>query len=98
MNTTTLLPDPDRFCLEHIACTADTMTITITSGQTTACCPLCSHLSNRIHSRYRRTLADLPWNRVAVRLHLQVYKFYCDNPYCQRAIFTEPIPELAARY
>jgi hypothetical protein len=50
----------------------------------------------RIHSRYQRTLADLPWNWVAVRLQLHVRKFYCDNAGCRRAIFTKPLPGLAA--
>ena len=68
---------------------------------TTACsanCPLCGQLSDRIHSRYQRILADLPWSEVAVRIELQTRKFFCDNVRCQRRIFTEPLPTLAARY
>lgn len=61
-------------------------------------CPLCGRLSGRVHSRYERTLTDLPWNRITVRLHLRTRKFFCDNGGCQRQVFTEPIPELAARY
>jgi len=33
-----------------------------------------------------------------VRILIQLRKFFCDNPDCKRRIFTEPIPELAARY
>lgn len=33
-----------------------------------------------------------------MRLHLNSRKFFCDNPDCKRRIFTEPVPELAARY
>lgn len=59
---------------------------------------MCGLHSGRVHSRYERTLADLPWNRVAVRIHLRSRKLFCDNPSCERAIFTEPLPDLVARY
>ena len=59
---------------------------------------LCGFQSGRVHSRYQRTLADLPWNQVAVRMHLRSRKFFCDNPTCERVVFTEPLPKLAARY
>ncbi len=66
----------------------------ITSG---ANCPLCGQLSNRVHSRYRRTLADLPCGGLAVRLEVQARKFFCGNPQCRRRIFAEPLPTLAGR-
>jgi transposase len=43
-------------------------------------------------------VADLPCSGVALRLQLQVRKFFCNNSHCQRAIFTEPLPALVARY
>jgi len=98
MNTATLLPNPDRFHLEYIACSDNTLTITVTSVQKTAPCPICGQSSQRIHSRYQRTLADLPWNQIAVRIHLRARKFFCDQPDCKRLVFTEPLPQLAARY
>ncbi|WP_437581868.1 transposase family protein [Sorangium sp. So ce887] len=60
-----------------------------------ACCPDCGCGSNRIQSRYRRTLADLPCQGVPVRLQVQVRRFRCKQPNCQRAIFTERLPALA---
>jgi transposase len=41
-------------------------------------------------------VADLPWCGVAVRLHLQVRRFFCDQPTCPRAIFTERLPGVVA--
>jgi transposase len=35
---------------------------------------------------------------VSLQLKLQVRKFFCNNPHCQRAIFTEPLSALVARY
>jgi transposase len=50
----------------------------------------------RIHSRYTRTLADLPWAAYRVRLQLRVRKWFCANPACGRRIFTERLPTVAA--
>jgi transposase len=58
-------------------------------------CPLCSRPSQRIHSRYQRTFADLPWATFQVRLEVRVRKFFCANPACQRRIFTERLPDVA---
>ena len=98
MNTTTLLPDPSRFRLEYIAGAAHTVTLLVTSLQTTVHCPLCDCAAAGVHSWYHRTLADMPWNQVAIRMHLSVRKFFCGNPLCARVIFTEPLPGFAARY
>src|SRR3954467_8524618 len=41
-------------------------------------CPLCHVAARRLHSRYERTLADLPWAGWTVRLELGVRKLFCD--------------------
>jgi transposase len=43
-------------------------------------CPVCGEPTDRVHSRYERTLADLPWARFAVRLQVRVRRFVCANP------------------
>jgi len=58
-------------------------------------CPLCQCRSERIHSRYVRLVADLPW---AVRLELHVRRFFCQNKACRRQIFTERLPNVVAPY
>jgi len=94
----TLLPDPTQ--LHLLGLTADGATITAHTIATasTSPCPLCGQPSARVHSRYPRTLADLPWLGVAMRLELRVRKFFCDNPACERLIFTERLPGVAATY
>ena len=54
--------------------------------------PLCQERATRIHSRYQRTVADLPCGGRRVRLVLTVHKFFCDQPTCPRKIFTERLP------
>lgn len=51
-----------------------------------------------MHSRYVRTLADLPWRGVPVSLRLHVRRFFCDEPSCQRTIFAERPPGLVDHY
>ena len=96
MAVATLLPDPA--CLHLLGLEADTEAITVRAVTTAleACCPLCHRPSTHVHSRYVRTLADLPWFGSAVRLRLQVRRFFCLNPTCSRAIFTERLPKVVA--
>ena len=72
------------------------VTFYVTSTQAWGLCPLCHAQTLRVHSRYVRTLADLPWGTYAVRWQLRVRKFFCDNPACSRQIFTERLPTVAA--
>src|ERR687885_779097 len=91
-----LLPQLRSFRLERLLIAADGVTLELTSTRRTACCPLCSRRSHRVHSRYERTLADLPWAERSVTLRLQVRRFFCPNRRCPRRIFAEQRPELAA--
>jgi transposase len=72
------------------------ITLTLTSWQTATHCPLCRLPARRVHSRYRRTLADLPWGSYTVRLWLRVRKLFCDHVGCTRRIFTERLPGVVA--
>lgn len=93
-----LLPDPASVRLETWAHepARPTITLTLRSRQRTIRCPLCCRRASRVHSRYERTLADLPWGEHAVVLRLRVRRLFCDNPRCERRIFTERLPGIAA--
>jgi transposase len=52
--------------------------------------------ARRIHSRYERALADLPWADYHVQLQLRVRKWFCHNCHCRRRIFTARLPSVAA--
>jgi transposase len=92
-----LLPDASRFRLD--ACSINYRDSQITLGLTATppqgCCPSCSRPSERVHSRYQRTLADLPWADFQVRLEVRVRKFFCGNATCHQRIFTEQLPDIA---
>jgi transposase len=85
-----LLPDPALVRLETWAIepARPAITLTLQSRSRLACCPLCRRRASRVHSRYERTLADLPWGEPAVVLRLRVRRLFCDNARCERRIFT----------
>jgi transposase len=42
-----------------------------------------------VHSRYARTVADLPWHEIPVKLELHTRRFRCQNGLCTQRIFCE---------
>ena len=68
------------------------------SVQKQAHCPLCQHISGKRHSRYVRRLANLPWQGVAVKAALSIGRFFCTNDLCNRKVFAERLPKVAADY
>src|SRR5437879_1053134 len=91
-----LLPDPTRLHLLHLEAESNVITATVKTTDETAQCPLCNCRSEKVHSHYRRVLADLPWMGHAVRMVLHIRRFFCLNPGCQRKIFTERLPGVVA--
>jgi len=55
-------------------------------------CPACGQESDRVHSRYRRSLVDLPNCGRPVRVRLEVRRFRCANAACARRTFVEQVP------
>jgi transposase len=92
------LPETTALQLDswHLDDTATLVTLHVTSTQGLVPCPVCAVLTARVHSRYTRTLADLPWGVTRVRWQLRVRKFICTNAQCPRRIFTERLPEVVA--
>lgn len=91
-----LLPDQTSLQLENWSFDTNDkqLTLTVSSIRPIAHCPLCQESTHRIHSRYERTLQDLPCINYTVTLLLQVRKFFCLNAGCQRRIFTERLPQV----
>jgi len=92
-----LLSGPTRLRLTTFTATNERIILDLTATQSSARCPTCACTSTRIHSHYQRTVADLPWARLPVQLHLHVRRFICTNRACARVTFSEPLPEVVAR-
>ena len=54
--------------------------------------------SNRRHSKYIRTLADLPTSGYDVKVLILSGKYFCDNAECSRKIFTERFKQEISPY
>ncbi len=84
--------------LAKVTVEQETVRLQLTATAPRACCPRCTVPSSSVHSRYQRHLTDLPWGTRPVHIQLTVRKFVCQNPSCERRIFTERLPNLAAPY
>jgi transposase len=84
-----LLPDIPDLQLDQIQLADQMIMLTIRATHPSAACPICGQSSLRIHSRYTRTIADLPWADWMVQLQLHVRRFFCTNPACVRRTFSE---------
>ena len=93
MEATSLFSLPEGMMIEQIQIRDNAVTIEVVSTSPTSCCPLCSHPSSSIHCHYQRTLRDAPCAGRRVQLLLTVRKFTCRNPYCERKVFTERLPD-----
>jgi zinc-finger of transposase IS204/IS1001/IS1096/IS1165 len=90
---TFLLPPESDLRITDLSMTEDLLVVAATSLTISACCPLCGTISERIHSRYRRTVADLPFSDRALVVRLVARRFKCENAGCPRAVFCERLPK-----
>ncbi len=67
-----LLPPCPGLKLTHLEVCDQQLVLTVTSTDPVACCPVCQTASRQVHCYYTRTVADLSWADLAVRLKLRV--------------------------
>jgi transposase len=89
-----LLSLPDTLVIDQVRALYNCVTICVRSTALSAVCPLCSQPATRIHSRYLRTVADLPSGGRQLVLSLIVRKFFCQTSACPRRIFAERFPDV----
>jgi transposase len=94
----TILAAPTLLKIEKITLCHDEVQLIVKTTPLKSGCPSCSLESYKVHSRYTRHLADLPWAGFSVRLILSARKFFCLNPECRQQIFCERLPGLATPY
>jgi hypothetical protein len=80
---------PTGFSAVDALSDGDSAVITIRARSVKSACPSCGAVSDRVHSRYPRRLADLPIAGRRVVLTLQARRFRCKAVLCGRRIFTE---------
>jgi transposase len=72
-----------------------TIVVYARSSAEAALCPSCHTKPQRVHSRYMRSLKDLPAVGSRLTIRLKARKFFCDNKKCRRRVFSERLPRLA---
>ncbi|WP_247871511.1 MULTISPECIES: ISL3 family transposase [unclassified Azospirillum] len=87
---------PPGLLVQQVQPGLDRVLILTASEARTACCPLCGTPSACVHSRYTRTLADLPWQGRTVAVRVAARRFRCQMAACPRRIFAERLPEITA--
>lgn len=80
---------PQGFVVADAASDGGGTSITVRPLAKASTCPGCGTPSERVHSRYRRRLADLPIAGRPVRLVVLAWRFYCHVVLCGRRIFAE---------
>jgi transposase len=98
MTPSLLFAFPADLQVEDLLLESEILTLLLASSRSSQVCPNCAYDSSRVHSHYRRRLADLPCQGRAVRLSLKVRRFFCQNPACARQTFAEQFPKLATAY
>jgi transposase len=98
MRASTLLPDVSELELVCLRQQDGAIQMELRTAGSSAVCPECHTPSRRVHSRYLRKLADLPWQGIPVVLQLQSRRFFCLAVACPRRVFTQRLPNTAARY
>ena len=93
-----LLPKATGLKLQDVAINAEMVSLSVESTCPSVCCPVCGQETARLHSRYLRTLTDLPWGGRSVRLSLRVRRFRCTDAGCPRRIFAERLPSVVEPY
>ncbi|CAN7671163.1 ISL3 family transposase [Rhizobium sp. LjRoot30] len=89
---------PPSLVVDHVEQSKEAITIDCRFRSTEAKCPDCSQASHRLHSRYERRLADLPWQGRAVTITLSVRRLRCSNERCGRRIFAENAGDVSWRH
>jgi len=80
---------PPGFRVDRVSIDGVTTFIEARGVSATGQCPSCGSISTRVHSRYQRQLADLPFAGRVVRMSLTARRFRCTTASCRRSIFTE---------
>jgi transposase len=90
-----LLPPNERFTFKALLIAAPHLILLAAMMSPKSMCPDCCHPTDRIHGRYPRTLADLPWATTPIALRFTGRRFFCRTCTCARQTFRERLPTVA---
>lgn len=82
---------PDHFLPIRQKVSPTSIQIDVLATPSTGICSACQTPSSKVHSFYKRRLADLPISGKPVTLQLYLRKFFCTNSACPRKIFAQAL-------
>ena len=94
MGSSPFLPLPSTLSIDAVEHHSQTVVVHLSATSPTAPCPRCGTPGSRVHSRYSRTIADLPCVGQRLVLKLLVRKWVCPASSCSQRIFAERFPGL----
>ena len=80
---------PRGFAVDGVSSEDGGVVIAVHPTSSGSACPECGRVSERVHSRYRRRLADLPMAGRPVRIVVMARRFRCAAVLCGPRIFAE---------
>lgn len=89
---------PPSLIVKRVSVDGDRVILTAHAAAPSARCPSCDHPSTRLHSRYQRTLSDLPAGGRCVVIRAVVRRFRCVETGCRTRIFAERLGDGVASH
>lgn len=80
---------PSALATGTVSENANAVVVTAKAVSPSRSCPRCGTTSSRIHSRYVRTVCDLPCSGRRVELRVTARRFFCTARHCRQKIFAE---------
>ena len=93
-----LLPHLTPVVIDSIGRVDDALVLAAHGRSRGSRCHRCGRVSTRVHSRYRRRVADLPVSGTPVVLCLTVRRFFCDQVDCSAGTFVEQVVGLTEHH
>jgi transposase len=87
---------PAGLIVDDIEVEGDRIVATARSTSRSSACPDCGWISTRVHSRYQRSLADLPAHGRTVVIRLSARRFRCARSTCPKKTFAERLDQTIA--
>jgi hypothetical protein len=94
MGSSPFLPLPSTLSIDTVEPQSQTLIVHLHATAVTAPCPRCGTPGSRVHSRYRRTVADVACGGQHVTLKLLVRKWICALVSCPQRIKASRFLEL----
>jgi transposase len=98
MSTSPFLGFPSTISIDAVEQGAQQLLVYLHATPSTVPCPRCGTPGSHVHSRYSRTVADVPCGGQRLVLKLLVRKWMCPLATCPQRIFAEQFAGVVQRY